>query len=487
MKNTSTSSAKSTLLFLLSVYVSSFTFGFLNISGKVYQDIPKIEIRSNKISRYKLNIKFNGNDESVNNTISHVVVNNLEITKLFNIYTTHDEDSQSTMGDIEFYCNIEINKNSNIIEARIKIKDAKHKRSGKSNVVHDDQEFVINGKHNYIHLLGHKISNHIFETITNMKGLFDTKIIYVEDTTDKTIRKEKCKNETGINSNTNTRLAQMDFGGTNHSYIIKSSGNGIFISPKYSPDNTKIAYVAFDRNAKKDKDKVFNIHIYDVKKKKSYIAINDSITKALTKHFDGKVPQMSYAPRFSHDGNSIVFAMVSDGTSAIYSYDLVNKKICILTKHRYNTKKAIDTSPCYIKDGKGIVFTSDKYGIEQIFTMDIDGKNEKRLTYKRGKYSQPVSSPNGDLIAFTKQQNNQFYICTMDINGRNEKELVSGYLVEEPCFSPDGRYIAFTYAPNSMAYSRIAVVDITGRHMFILKTPSDRSCFSPAWSNSYEL
>ena len=44
MKNTSTSSAKSKLLFLLSVYVSSFTFGFLNISGKVYQDIPKIEI-----------------------------------------------------------------------------------------------------------------------------------------------------------------------------------------------------------------------------------------------------------------------------------------------------------------------------------------------------------------------------------------------------------------------------------------------------------
>ncbi len=66
---------------------------------------------------------------------------------------------------------------------------------------------------------------------------------------------------------------------------------------------------------------------------------------------------MTFAPRFSPDGNRVLLSMAQDGNTEIYSMDLRTRKT-----ERLTNSPAIDTSPSFAPDGKQIVFNSDRGG-----------------------------------------------------------------------------------------------------------------------------
>ena len=111
----------------------------------------------------------------------------------------------------------------------------------------------------------------------------------------------------------------------------------------------------------------------------------------------GDFPGMTFAPRFSPDGNKVIMSLAVNGKTDIYTMDLRTRQATRLTN-----SPAIDTSPCYSPDGKQIVFNSDRGGTQQLYLMNSDGSDIKRLTFGSGRYGTPVWSPRGDLIAFTK-------------------------------------------------------------------------------------
>ena len=97
---------------------------------------------------------------------------------------------------------------------------------------------------------------------------------------------------------------------------------------------------------------------------------------------------MTFAPRFSPDGQKVIVSLQPGSNANIYTMDLRSKRTTRLTDDA-----AIDTSPSYSPDGSKIVFTSDRGGSPQLYVMSPDGSNPKRITFGEGTFETPVWSP----------------------------------------------------------------------------------------------
>jgi TolB protein len=185
---------------------------------------------------------------------------------------------------------------------------------------------------------------------------------------------------------------------------------------------------------------------------------------------------MTFAPRFSPDGQRIVMSLEREGNANLYAMDLRSHRTVQLT----NTD-AIDTGPCYSPDGRQIVFESDRDGSQQIYVMDQDGKSQHRISRGEGAYSTPVWSPRGDLIAFTKLLAGQFLIGVMKPDGSGERVLTEGFHNEGPTWAPNGRVLMFfRESPGATGGPKLYTIDLTGYNERQVATPAFGS--DPAWS-----
>ena len=80
--------------------------------------------------------------------------------------------------------------------------------------------------------VAHIISDKIYERLTGEAGYFDTRIIYVSETGEKTQRFKK--------------LAIMDQDGANLKYL--TLGNELVLTPRFSPKNQLVTYLSYFRN-----------------------------------------------------------------------------------------------------------------------------------------------------------------------------------------------------------------------------------------------
>ena len=112
----------------------------------------------------------------------------------------------------------------------------------------------------------------------------------------------------------------------------------------------------------------------------------------------GNFPGMTFAPRFSPDGQRVIMSLQQGGNANSFVMDLRSKATTRLTD-----TAAIDTAPSYSPDGTRICFESDRGGHQQIYVMGAGGGPAQRISFGEGTYSTPVWSPRGDYIAFTKQ------------------------------------------------------------------------------------
>jgi TolB protein len=194
------------------------------------------------------------------------------------------------------------------------------------------------------------------------------------------------------------------------------------------------------------------------------------------KEIVGSFPGMTFAPRFSPDGQRIVMSLEREGNANLFAMDLRSRRTLQLT----NTD-AIDTGPCYSPDGRQIVFESDRDGSQQIYVMDEDGKNQRRISRGEGAYSTPVWSPRGDLIAFTKLLGGEFLIGVMKPDGTGERVLTEGFHNEGPTWAPNGRVLMFfRESPGATGGPKLFTIDLTGYNERQVATPSFGS--DPAWS-----
>ncbi len=296
--------------------------------------------------------------------------------------------------------------------------------------------------------IAHKISDAIYTRLTGETGYFDTRIVYIAETGSKLARIK--------------RLAIMDADGANVQYL--TSGKFTVLTPRFSPEAQQITYMSYEGGLPR-------VYLYDLRRGRQEVLAN--------------FRSMTFAPRFSRDGGSVLLTQAVDGNSDIHIRNLNTGETRRLTDH-----PAIDTSPSMSPDGREVVFNSDRGGSPQLYIMNADGSTRTcpsggrdvacRITFGAGRYSTPVWSPRGDLIAFTKQTGGRFHIGVIGIDGSGERLLTESYLDEGPDWSPNGRVITFFRERAPGASPGLWSVDLTGRNLRRLPTPTDAS--DPAWS-----
>jgi len=288
--------------------------------------------------------------------------------------------------------------------------------------------------------IAHIIADAIYERLTGEKGYFDTRVVFID--------------ESGAKNSRQKRLAIMDQDGANVRYL--SNGKSIVLTPRFSPNRQEITYMSYESG----QPRVYLLQI-----------------ETGQRELVGNFPGMTFAPRFSPDGQKVIMSLMrDDGNSNIFAMDLRSRNTTRLTD-----SVAIDTSPSYSPDGSQIVFTSDRgggSGRSQIYVMGADGSNPHRISFGQGVYSTPVWSPRGDLIAFTKQTGGQFQIGVMRTDGSGERILSSGFQQEGPTWAPNGRVLMFFR--DAGGGPKLVSVDLTGRNEQSIPTANYAS--DPAWS-----
>jgi TolB protein len=74
----------------------------------------------------------------------------------------------------------------------------------------------------------------------------------------------------------------------------------------------------------------------------------------------------------------------------------------------------------------------------------------------------------------------QFSIGIMREDGSGERDIHAGWLVEGPTWAPNGRVLMFQKQAGGGSRIRLYSIDITGRNLREVLTPTDSS--DPAWS-----
>ena len=113
--------------------------------------------------------------------------------------------------------------------------------------------------------IAHIISDAIYQTLTGEKGYFDSRIVFVD--------------ETGPKNKRIKRLAIMDQDGFGVRYLTR--GDELVLTPRFNPSTQEITYMAYGRG----QPKVYLLNI-----------------ETGQREIVGNFPGMSFAPRFSPDG-----------------------------------------------------------------------------------------------------------------------------------------------------------------------------------------
>ena len=218
----------------------------------------------------------------------------------------------------------------------------------------------ITGDINELSQISKVISNRTYKAITGLEGIFNTKLAYILNP-----QKEIYK------------ICVSDIDGSNEQILFESTAP--LMSPSWSSDNKKLAYVSFEKGYPE-------IYMQDL-----FSGKRESIkTLGLS----------NSAPVWSPDNKKLAFVMSMSGNPDIYIYDLRNKKIS-----RHTTHYGIDTEPSWSPNSKKLLFTSNRSGSPQIYELTISSNRIKRITLD-GDYNARASYfPNGKDIVLVHGNN----------------------------------------------------------------------------------
>lgn len=266
----------------------------------------------------------------------------------------------------------------------------------------------------------HQISDLIYEKLMGVPGAFATRVAYITS----------IKGADGGSRN-DLRIADAD--GHGPQTIVSSSEP--LMSPAWSPDGRKLAYVSFEEG----QSAIYVQEVFTGRRQKvaSYKGING-------------------APAWSPDGRKLAMALSKDGNLDIYVFDLATRRLKPITQHY-----GIDTEPAWSPDGRYIVFTSDRGGKPQIYRVPSYGGNAQRLTFENPYNARASYAPDGQSVTFVTQEDGNYRIAVQDLKSGVMQVLSRGSLDESPSFAPNSSMII--YASKAGYRGVLAAVSVDGR------------------------
>ncbi len=255
--------------------------------------------------------------------------------------------------------------------------------------------------------VAHRAADMIYEKLTGIAGVFDTKVSYVtsEDRSDGRLYS----------------LIVADQDGFNEHKIMESTDP--IMSPAWSPDSRRLAYVSFEG----DRSSIFI----------QTLRTGNRVQVSSRAGVNG-------APAFSPDGRKLVVTLSDpDGNLDIHTLDINSRQTKRITTHR-----AIDTEGSWSPDGSYIYFTSDRSGGPQIYRVSSNGGSAERVTFEGGYNARPRLSPDGDKLAMVHLVNGNYRIAVMDVKRKDVLVLSGGSQDESPSFAPNSDTLIYATRPG---------------------------------------
>ena len=258
---------------------------------------------------------------------------------------------------------------------------------------------------------------------------------------------------------------QMDYDGANQ-HAITHLGT-ISISPRISPDNTRVAFSSLGRNG-------FQIRIF-------------SLILGRMVNFP-ETGGTNLSPAWSPDGRELAFSSSRTGDPEIWITDTNGN-----AARRATSFRGPDVSPVFNpRTGEQIAWISGRTGLPQLYTMNADGSSAQRLTANEGGNPEgyatsPSWSPNGQFIAFAWDRKygpgapggQDIYVIDVATGKWIQLTHDSGRC-DFPSWSPDGRHIVYANSSDGRAeHTRIWTMLADGTQKHALTGPG---ADMPNWS-----
>lgn len=287
--------------------------------------------------------------------------------------------------------------------------------------------------------VAHQIADAIYEKITGVRGAFWTRIAYVT--------------QTGLGASARYALMVADSDGFNPQTVVRSAEP--LVSPSWSPDGRKLAYVSFERGNS-------SIYIQDI----------NSGARQLVASFRG----INGAPAFSPDGRRLALTLSRSGNPEIYVMDLGSKALTQITN-----QFGIDTEPTWSADGGSIYFTSDRGGRPQIYKVSASGGGASRVTFQGSYNATATVSYDDKKIAVAQGSGNTYRIAMMDssLGSPRWSTLSPGSLDESPSFAPNASMVLYAAREGRRGVLYAVSADARVRQRLVL---ADGDVREPAWS-----
>ncbi len=341
------------------------------------------------VSNNELSIKDNPNDDPINNAIKQVT------------------DKYTITGSLI---------NNKIIYSL--------KKNNESNIILLNK--TITNINNDKRIMAHTISNEVYKKITNINGIFTSKIAFI------TKNKNKYK------------LIIADYDGFNQKTIMTS--NMPLSSIAWNQFNNQVSYVSFEDNKPV-------IYVQDLYKPNRYKLAN----------FNGSNSSPTYDPTSS---DILATLTKDDNGSHIYLLDntIFNANAFAIPLINYGT---IDTEASINKNGK-IVFTSNHNGGPQIFLTSLNSKAAPQcLTTKISSYNTTARfAHDSNKITFISRNDNLLRVYIQDLDTTQFYPISSDTVHDiSPSFAPNDKLILFSsdnvmYIANSLATKQTKLKNI---------------------------